>query len=734
MLRKLLLLCLVLAATAAHAQKRVVTMDEIYDPARRIEFAGVAQANIQWIDDTRLLWAITGSNLGVTEVLEVNATNGRTKPFFDTSKLQALLQKEAGATEAEARAITRQKRYPLARAGRVILVSAKNDLFTYDRVANRLTRLTSTPAREEEFDFSPDGSNVSFIRGNDIYTVAASGTKPERRLTFDGSDDVLNGVLDWVYQEEIYGRGEFRGTWWSPDSKSIAFLRLDETRVPRHAIVDDIPYEQRVTMQRYPKAGEPNPLPKIMVVDAAGGESRDLTLGSYDAADLLVVNVSWTPDSSRVVYQATNREQTWLDLVTADRVTRNPRTILRETSPAWVKVIAPPRWISGETFLWLSERSGLRHLYLVGGNGAVVRQVTAGEWEVRDVGGFDAKGSWIYLTANEREAIGQDVYRVHPDGTGLARISDRRGTHSPKFNQAATRYSDSWSDFSTPPQLRVHRADGGEVAVLDRNPSHALEQLVLSRPEFLQVKTRDGFSMEAVMLRPADFDPAKKYPVFQYLYGGPHAPVVENAWSGTTYLFHQAIAQSGIIVWMCDNRSASGKSAASAWTSYKKFGEQELRDLEDGAAWLKRKPWIDGDRFMLYGWSFGGFMTSYALTHSTTFSAGIAGAPVTDWRDYDSVYTERYMLTPGRNANGYRDASPRFAAGNLHGDLLLIHGAMDDNVHFQNSVQFVFELQKAGKSFRTMVYPKTPHGVTWPALVAHLRRMMFEFVMENLKR
>lgn len=733
MVRKFLAVILLSVPALAIAQKHAVTIDEIYDPAKRTAFAGAAQTNIQWIDDSRFLWAKTSSSRRVTEVLEVDAANGRAKPLFNAAKLEALLRKDAGLTEAGAQKATHQPSYELARRGTLMLLSANGDLFTYDIRANRLTRLTSTPGEEQEFAFSPDGTLVSFVRNNDLFVVDANGARPERRITAGGSDDVLNGILDWLYQEEIYGRGNFRAYWWSPDSKSIAFLRLDEKSVPRHTSVDDIPYGQDLAAQRYPKAGEPNPVPKILVAGLSGGEPRDLTLPAYTPSDLLLVNVSWTPDSSRVVYQAANREQTWLDLVAVDRVSGEAETIRRETSPAWVEVIASPRWLADGTLLWLSERSGWRHLYHLRADGSVIRQLTAGDWEVRDLEGFDAKSGWIYFTANEREAVGRDLYRVRLDGSGFERISARRGTHTPAFNEAATRFTDSWSDFSTPPQLRLHSAGGREVAVLDANPSKKLDQLILSKPEFVQVKTRDGYAMDAVMIKPADFDPSKRYPVFQYLYGGPHAPVAGDAWGSSTYLFHQALAQRGVVVWICDNRSASGRGLAPAWPIYKRFGEQELRDIEDGVAWLAQQPWIDSGRVMLYGWSFGGFLTSYALTHSTSFAAGIAGAPVTDWRDYDSVYTERYMLTPQHNPEGYKSASPRFAAENLHGSLLLLHGTTDDNVHLQNTTQFAYELQKAGKSFRMMLYAKSRHGVTDPALAAHMRRMMFDFVMESLK-
>jgi dipeptidyl-peptidase-4 len=254
----------------------------------------------------------------------------------------------------------------------------------------------------------------------------------------------------------------------------------------------------------------------------------------------------------------------------------------------------------------------------------------------------------------------------------------------------------------------------------------------MATPEFLQVPTRDGFAMEAQLIKPPDFDAAKKYPVYQFTYGGPHAPQVRDAWGGQTYLFHQLLAQKGIVVWICDNRTASGKGAEAAWPAYKRFGQSELADVEDGLLWLKKQPWVDGARIGISGWSFGGFMVANALTHSTSFAMGIAGGSVTDWRDYDSIYTERYMLTPGHNPEGYRDTAPRAAAGALHGKLLLLHGAIDDNVHPQNTQQLAYELQKAGIPFNEVLYPKSRHGFTDPLLIKHRARTMLAFIEETL--
>lgn len=354
--------------------------------------------------------------------------------------------------------------------------------------------------------------------------------------------------------------------------------------------------------------------------------------------------------------------------------------------------------------------------------------------------GVDEPGGWIYFAGTERSAIGGDIYRVRlaggSGGSAAAaapeRLSEAPGLHAAEFSPGLLYFADTWSDIRTPPQLRLHRNDGTSLRVLEANRVEALEQFVLPAPEFLQVKARDGFVMEAMLIKPPAFDATRRYPVYTYVYGGPHAPRVRNAWASET-LFLQLVAQQGVVVWVCDNRTASGKGADATWPVYRNFGELELRDLEDGLTWLKGQPYVDSQRIGIHGWSYGGYLTTYALTHSQSFVMGIAGGTVSDWRNYDSVYTERYMGPLAENEEGYKKSSPRFAAASLHGALLLLHGLMDDNVHVDNTIQMAYELQKAQKPFELMLYPKSRHGVTDPALIRHMRGLMLDFIVRHLK-
>jgi dipeptidyl-peptidase-4 len=612
------------------------------------------------------------------------------------------------------------------------VVSIGDDLYYYQFGAERAVRLTFDPYPEEEFTFSPDGRLVSFVRRNNLFVVNVEQQRQERQLTTSGSPHVLNGKLDWVYQEEIYGRGNYRGYWWSPDSAHVAFLQLDEEPVPEFTVVDHIPARLTIETWDYPKAGDPNPVARLGVVPVAGGHVQWVDLDKYAPLQFLIVNVSWTPDGERVVYQVQDREQTWLDLNVVSPLGNEPRTLFRETTRAWVSENGPPVWTADGSLLWLSERTGWKHVYHYKADGTLVRPVTAGEWDVRALHGVDPDSAWVYFSATERSFVGLDAYRVRIDGSSRLRLTERPGTHRVSFSPHLRRFLDTWSDLTTPPQVRTHLADGSELRVVHESRIPQLADLRFSKPERLQVPARDGFVMEALLIRPSDFVPTRKYPVMQFTYGGPGAPRVSDAWGGQAHVYFQLLAQRGIVVWLCDNRSASGKGAQSAWTSYGNFGEQELRDIEDGLAYLKQQPWVDGARIGIDGWSFGGFMASYALTHSTSFKMGIAGGSVTDWRFYDTIYTERYMLMPQNNPAGYEKSSVVGAAKNLHGQLLLVHGVIDDNVHMQNTMALAYALQKAGKPFRLMLYEKSRHGVTDPQLVRHLRQTMFDFTVETL--
>lgn len=746
--RTLIAAALCLVAATAVAQPARLTLEDIYSYEGWTRFNGSRAATMSWVpdddpwlSDTHHLWPYERAqgqpapDASTGPWLEVDAVSGASRPLYTYAQLERALV-DAGAAPGDARAAVRQRHSTFNQARNAILITIREDLFVYGIATGRATKVTSSAGAKTEATFSPDGRRVAYVKNHNLF-VTGVDAPAERSLTSDGSATLLNGTLDWLYTEELYGRGNSRGYWWSPDSSRIAFLQFDERAVPEFALVDDMPYRGTVERRRYPKAGDPNPTVRLGVVSVEDGNARWVDTTRY--SDFLIVSVTWAPESREIVYQVQDRTQTWLDLNRADAGSGAARNILRETSTAWVErwqdSSVDPIWLPDGSFLWLSERSGWRHFYRYAADGTLMKQLTQGDWEIRRTHGIDRAGRWVYFTSTAQSPVGLDLYRVGIDGSGLQRISTTAGHHAVFVNPSRTMFLDSWSDITTPPQVRLYSTEAPKpVRVVDGNVLPALTDRGLSVPEMLQVKTRDGFVMEAVMIKPPGFDPGKRYPVYQFTYGGPHAPQVVNAWGGPDFLYHQLLAQHGIIVWICDNRTASGKGMQSAWPLYRNFGALELSDIEDGLAWLTKQPYVDASRVGISGISFGAYLTLYAMTHSRLFAMGIAEGAVSDWRNYDTIYTERYMGLPAGNADGYRRSSPRFDAASLSGNLLLVHGALDDNVHPQNTMQFAYELQQAGKMFQMMLYPKSAHGIGDPRQYLHLRRTMLDFTTQNLLR
>jgi len=475
MIRQTLLSALILVSSAVAQQVqttppkptlRELTIDNIYDPKHRVSFSGAPQSGFVWLDDKTFTWPRTNDKGDVLEQAVVDTSTGAKRTLFDTAKLQAAARRVGGVSEDEAKRLSQQKHWNFSPNKRSVVVTIGDDLYLYMFDSDSFTRLTSTPGEEQESSFSPDGRMVAFVRKNNLYVVDVA-TQRERQLTTDGNDDILNGIFDWVYQEEIYGRGTFTAYWWSPDSSRIAYIQLDERPVKRFTVVDHIPYMQTVETTPYPKAGYPNPIARLFTVKSSGAPPQEVSTDRYSGSEFLIVAVDWTPDSSKVVVQIQNREQTWLDLDTTDASGNNPKTILRETTKAWVQPSGSPVWLKDGSFLWLSERSGYKHLYRYNADGVQQQQITNGPWEVRTLHGIDNNNEWIYFSGTERSVLGSDVYRIHLDGSAMKRLSDTTGEHRATFNPSMTQYVDSWSDMETPSRITLYRNDGSNARVID---------------------------------------------------------------------------------------------------------------------------------------------------------------------------------------------------------------------------------------------------------------------------
>ncbi len=711
---------------------RLMTFEEFYEGGeggeRAPNLSGSPVGGIEWLEDGEHFIQRKDR-----KVWRVHAATGRAELALDPGPIEAALAGLATISEKDAARLAGRAWGALSKDRSVALLEHGNDLYYVRADGSAAGRLTSTPQREELASLSPDGAFAAFVRENNLYVVdVATGT--ERQLTTDGSATVLNGKADWVYFEEVFGRN-WRTYWWSPDSRRIAFLRMDTSRVPEFTLVDDLGDEQRLETVRYPRPGEPNPAVRLGIVGVEGGEPVYAGLGAYDVDASLITGVGWWPDSGAVWCYVQDRGQTWLDVVRAPVGGGEGKRLLRETTGAWVDNPEALLFLADGSFLITSERTGWKHLYRYDKAGKEVGALTGGEWEVREVHVVDEERGWVYLSGTRDSHTAVNLYRVRLDGSGadeggegIERLTSEEGWHRVTVSPKGNLFVDSWSSRERPTRVAVRSCeDGSVVRMVDTNPVYALEEFIRHPSERFRIATRDGFEMEAAWTRPAGFDPARKHPVWVMTYAGPKSPTIRDAWNPGVW--DQALATAGVVTLRVDPRSASGKGAVHAWTAYKQLGVQELKDLEDAVEWLRGHEWVDGERIGLSGHSYGGFMTAYALTHSDAFAAGIAGAPVTDWREYDTIYTERYMGTPQENPEGYDASSAVKGAKGLKGRLLIAHGGLDDNVHPANTWKLVRALQRAGKQFELAIYPANRHGIGG----RQYQRLMYEFILKTMR-
>jgi len=597
------------------------------------------------------------------------------------------------------------------RAGRRAAYTFADDLFLLDLAASRFERLTRTGGKESLPRLSPDGRKLAFVRGNDLF-VLDQASRAESRLTSDGSDTVLNGALSWVYWE-----------------------------VSQVGFPDFKPSVPRVITQRYPKAGGANPTVRLGILDVGSGTTvwMDPEAAPYE----YVVAVEWSPDNRRVAVQTENRLQTRLDLYFVDRTSGKPTRVLTETDAAWVNTHDLEFPEGGKGFLWSSERDGYTHLYRYAADGNLRNSVTKGPWSVRGPGGFttaplgaiaavDEARGLVYFTALEKSPVERHLYRVRLDGSGQERLSREDGIHQVTFSPDHRSYLDVHSNRASLPSLTLRDADGALLATPAPSRADLLAGLDVQVPELLTVPAEDGTPLQASLLKPKGFDPARRYPVILAVYGGPGAPIVVDQWGGNAW-FNQLLLKEGYIVASIDNRSATAASRAHETSVVRRlWSDGELGDLLAGVRWLKAQPWVDPERVGVWGWSGGGMFTLVALTRSKEFKAGIAVAPGTDWRFYDTKFTEAYMKPPAENPEGYENTSLVSRAKDLHGRLLLVFRTHDDNVHPQNSWAFVDEAVKAGIPLDLMAYPMRKHGIEDRPARIHLFHKMLEFWKERL--
>ena len=580
--------------------------------------------------------------------------------------------------------------------------------------------------------FSPDGSRVAFFRDNNLF-IRHLDQEKEVQITFDGEKNaIINGAPDWVYEEEF---GFARGFYWSPDGDRIAFYRFDERRVREfHMTMFGELYPEPYRF-KYPKAGEENAIVTIHVYDLQSGATKTMDTG--EDTNVYFPRIKWTRDPEVLSIMRLNRLQNQLEVLHADAATGESRVVYREENRYYISEASDNTitYLPDKKHLILiSERDGYFHFYLYDFVNGVISPITSGPFDIDDFVGYDEKDRLLYYTSCEVSPLERHLYSIRLDGKRKKQLSLKKGTNRADFSQSFEYYILTHSTANTPPEYSLHRKDGKLIRVLEDNAAlrDTIREYGFTQTEFLTVHTAGGQELNAWMLKPADFEPEKEYPLFVYVYGGPESQNVTDAWGGRTPWF-QMLAQQGYIVACVDNRGTNGRGEEFRKATYMRLGEPETIDQLDAARWFGALDWVDEDRMGIFGWSYGGFMTSLCMTKGEgLFRMGIAVAPVTSWRYYDTVYTERFMRTPGENPEGYDSNSPVNFADGLRGKFLLVHGSGDDNVHFQNSMDFAEALVQADKQFEMQFYPNKAHGISGGNTTYHLYTRMTGFILENL--
>tara|TARA_B100001741_G_C16552517_1_gene600193 strand:+ start:1325 stop:3472 length:2148 start_codon:yes stop_codon:yes gene_type:complete len=579
-------------------------------------------------------------------------------------------------------------------------------------------------------DFSPNGDKVAYVNSNNLFIKDLSNNKTIQ-ITTDGElNQYINGVTDWVYEEEF---GLTQAFFWSPDGKQIAFYKFDEREVKEFSM--DVFNSELYPSQyqfKYPKAGEDNSKLSLHVYNIDNGET---TMISLEKDYEYIPRMNWTKSNDLLYILAMNRHQNELDFILYNTINSSSEILFSEKDKYYIDVHDNTNFTDdGQSLIWTSEKSGFNHIYLVNLENGQGQQVTTGNWEVTKYHGMNQDNK-VFYTSNEEGVINKSLYCINLDGSDKTKLSEDLGTHSSTFSNGMKYYSNTYSTADTPPYISLHNHTGKEIRVLEDNAdlSTKMEEFDLTKKEFFSFITSEDIELNGWMIKPSDFDPNKRYPVFMFLYGGPGSQQVVNSWGWFNYFWHQHLAQKGYIVACVDNRGTGGRGAEFKKMTYLQLGKYETIDQIEANRYLAKLPYVDKNRIGIQGWSYGGYMSSLAITKGANFfNTAIAVAPVTNWRYYDNIYTERYMRTPQENASGYDDNSPINHVDSLKGNYLIIHGTADDNVHVQNTYEMVSALVKANKQFDLFVYPDKNHGIYGGNTRLHLYNLMTDYILENL--
>ena len=724
--RPLLALSLIaFAVLVAHGQD--LTIQSIYAPNG---ITGRAPDTIEWSPDGKkvsyILHQETSGNAqenGKADLYYIDVATGKPAVLVASDRIAAMTpppSKNKDDRERDNRARYHVAGYHWSPDSQHILFDANGQLWYYTLASGKSVPLTSPGEDAGDPKFSNDGAHLSYVLKHNL-AVRPVGAGSTKSLTNDTDPNLLDGEVDWVYAEELDVRSNY---FWSPDDRKIVFLQMNETKVPTYPIVDFIPQHPTVSQEKYPKVGDPNPEVRLGVIGSSGGKVKWISLGSNK--DVYVPRFGWVNNNVMWAMEL-NRAQNQLDLYFIDAQSGKSRVVLSEHDDAWIEIDDNFKILkSADRFIWSSWRDGHTHLYLysfdknnpLSAEAKLQNQITKGDFEVSSIDGIDENTGTLYITTNANDPRQRHLSSIKLDGSGFQVLSKAEpGTHESSFAPNARYYIDHFSATMTPPQLAFCQT-GGSCNVFWK--SHSIDPYKLIAPQFLELKADDGTVLYGELFLPPD-STGKKIPLLNNPYGGPHAQSVRDAWGGAGFLFNQILMRDGIAVLVVDNRGMGGRGKKFATALRHNFGEVELKDqLAAIDQVLQKFPQLDGNRLGWWGWSYGGFMTLNAMTHSDRFKAGVAVAPVTDWRDYDSIYTERYEGLLPQDKAAYEKSSPVNFAAHLHGRLLEVHGTSDDNVHMQNTMQMINAFINAGKQFDLQMYPRKTHAISGQATRVHL--------------
>ena len=608
--------------------------------------------------------------------------------------------------------------------------SSKANFFIWD--GKSLSQLFDK-GKQMYASFNSQADKVAFVHKNNLYFKDLKSGRIVQ-ITHDGKyNHIINGALDWVYEEEF---SFDRGFDWSPDGQKIAFYRFNESHVKEfnmNRYNGDL-YPEQVTF-KYPKVGERNSIVSIHIYDLKTGKTVKVDIGSEE--DQYIPRIKWTQNANQLCVFRMNRHQNQLELLLADAKTGATSLLLKETNKYYIDIHDNLTFLKdGKHFIWTSEMDAWNHIYLYDMNGKLKQQITKGEWEVTNFYGIDEKNGLIYYQAAEESPLERQVYSIELNGKGKKKLTPQKGKNNAQFSSTFDYFVNNHSTINSPPSYIVHDRKGKTIRIIEDNKmGEEIKQLYgVSPVEFFNFKTSENVSLNGWMIKPPHFDATKKYPVFMYLYGGPGSQQVTDSWKGQNYWWLQMLAQQGYVVACVDNRGTGGRGEEFKKQTYLNLGKLETQDQIEAAKYLGSLSYTDPERIGIFGWSYGGYMSSLCLLKGNdVFKAAIAVAPVTSWKWYDTIYTERYMRTLKENPEGYAENSPVNFADQLKGNYLLVHGDADDNVHFQQTAEMAKELIKANKQYDTYFYPNRNHGIYGDNARIHLYTKMTNFLNEQLK-